>query len=244
MNKTRGFTLIELLVVIAIIAILAAILFPVFAKAREKARQTSCVSNMKQFGTAAMMYAQDHDEHIVNAYRYNGGTGAGGQGPLFWWMALMRPYTKSEEIERCPSAANAARVDPNIAGFPGQSPLIWYGSYVYNDYVTNFNTPTPMSRVASPATLPHFLDGRDRPSRASPEIWCSYSFDVSLPPQGPCSGCAMTANCVGSRLGLRHNGGFAVTYVDGYAKWIQKFDLAAKPWCPGDQPRTTGTGCP
>ena len=62
MRNRRGFTLIELLVVIAIIAILAAILFPVFAQAREKARQTTCLSNMKQMGTAIMMYVQDYDE--------------------------------------------------------------------------------------------------------------------------------------------------------------------------------------
>src|SRR5207249_1896997 len=61
-NKRRGFTLIELLVVIAIIAILAAILFPVFAQARNQARRTTCLSNMKQWGTAAMMYVQDYDE--------------------------------------------------------------------------------------------------------------------------------------------------------------------------------------
>src|SRR5438128_9990650 len=70
MKPTRGFTLIELLVVIAIIAILAAILFPVFAQAREKARQTSCLSNTKQIGIALMMYAQDYDEMLVG-YRFN-----------------------------------------------------------------------------------------------------------------------------------------------------------------------------
>jgi len=77
MQRSRtGFTLIELLVVIAIIAILAAILFPVFAQAREKARQTSCLSNMKQLGTAAMMYVQDYDERYMEVYRKQGGTGA------------------------------------------------------------------------------------------------------------------------------------------------------------------------
>jgi len=64
-SRKRGFTLIELLVVIAIIAILAAILFPVFAQAREKARAISCLSNCKQMGTAVLMYAQDYDESIV-----------------------------------------------------------------------------------------------------------------------------------------------------------------------------------
>ena len=68
MKKKTGFTLIELLVVIAIIAILAAILFPVFAKAREKARQTNCMNNLKNLGTAIMMYAQDYDELYPFAY--------------------------------------------------------------------------------------------------------------------------------------------------------------------------------
>ena len=72
-RQREGFTLIELLVVIAIIAILAAILFPVFAQAREKARQTSCTSNLKQQGTAMMMYAQDYDEsYPSNWYPQNG----------------------------------------------------------------------------------------------------------------------------------------------------------------------------
>ena len=79
MERKHGFTLIELLVVIAIIAILAAILFPVFAQARERARMSACVSNMRQIGTAVMMYAQDYDETFPYV-RFHGETATGREG--------------------------------------------------------------------------------------------------------------------------------------------------------------------
>ncbi|BDI32385.1 hypothetical protein CCAX7_44360 [Capsulimonas corticalis] len=94
-SKLRGFTLIELLVVIAIIAILAAILFPVFAKAREKARQTSCASNMKQLGLAFIQYTQDYDETMVP--RNNGPSGE------FSYLDILQPYVKSGVVTQCPS---------------------------------------------------------------------------------------------------------------------------------------------
>src|SRR5687767_5245897 len=100
-DKRSGFTLIELLVVIAIIAILAAILFPVFAQAREKARSSSCLSNMKQLGTATIMYAQDYD----------------GSYPLAWHDApaeygfdvMLMPYTKNLQVFDCPSNKTTPR---------------------------------------------------------------------------------------------------------------------------------------
>src|SRR5688572_6764549 len=106
----RGFTLIELLVVIAIIAILAAILFPVFAQAREKARQTACLSNLKQIGTGSMMYIQDYDERF-HPHNY---TTNGGNTQIFWFSAritgttwdhtqgLLHPYMKNVDIQDCP----------------------------------------------------------------------------------------------------------------------------------------------
>jgi len=98
----RGFTLIELLVVIAIIAILAAILFPVFARAREKARQTSCLSNVKQLGLGIQMYAQDYDEMIVSGvYDYNN-SGTWNTGDYSWRDAIL-PYVKNAQIFVCPS---------------------------------------------------------------------------------------------------------------------------------------------
>ena len=104
----RGFTLIELLVVIAIIAILAAILFPVFARAREKARQTSCLSNMKQISLSMLMYIQDYDERLP-------ATGWAGTETVTWpdgtvekgrntWFLRIYPYVKNVQVFNCPSA--------------------------------------------------------------------------------------------------------------------------------------------
>jgi prepilin-type N-terminal cleavage/methylation domain-containing protein/prepilin-type processing-associated H-X9-DG protein len=95
----RGFTLIELLVVIAIIAILAAILFPVFARAREKARQTSCTSNLKQIGLAQMMYAQDYDERLAP---YEVAHGSSHRRASCWYDTIY-PYVNNEEVYVCPS---------------------------------------------------------------------------------------------------------------------------------------------
>ncbi len=108
--RKQGFTLIELLVVIAIIAILAAILFPVFAKAREKARQSSCLSNLKQLALASLMYVQDYDEMSQRWHGY----WDSGQVPTvsdpFWYQYII-PYTKNQQIFLCPSAADKA-LDP------------------------------------------------------------------------------------------------------------------------------------
>ena len=108
-HKKSAFTLIELLVVIAIIAILAAILFPVFARARENARRASCQSNMKQIGLGLLQYSQDYDETVV-AWRFgpgSGGEGRGvysGSGQAYVWNDAIFPYVKSEQIFNCPSA--------------------------------------------------------------------------------------------------------------------------------------------
>jgi len=118
MKNTRrsAFTLIELLVVIAIIAILAAILFPVFAQAREKARQTACLSNMKQIGTSMMMYTQDYDElYPVNNRTYQSASNFQNSFTYITWVGQLQAYAKNVDIFMCPSAPTSDLSDCNNA---------------------------------------------------------------------------------------------------------------------------------
>ena len=139
-SRISGFTLVELLVVIAIIAILAAILFPVFARARENARRSSCQSNLKQIGLGVLQYAQDYDEIMVPAWlegscsagqgwqpTYSTGFGcnSGTNGGNFKWMDLIQPYVKSEQIFNCPSAPSSIPLYSQANGNK-------YGSYAAN----------------------------------------------------------------------------------------------------------------
>ncbi len=152
--RARGFTLIELLVVIAIIAILAAILFPVFAQAREKARQSGCLSNVKQMALAALQYAQDYDETLPVAI------GGLPDWSLFWTtVELLHPYVNSTQITRCPS-------DPvgsvNLSSFPGLGRY----SYVWNRAAFAYMVPgmpagtvRTLADIPSPADTTCFFDG-------------------------------------------------------------------------------------
>jgi len=158
MQRKQGFTLIELLVVIAIIAILAAILFPVFAQAREKARQASCESNLKQIGLAFKMYVQDYDEKWpasrahgnTGDYTSAGQTGAIGQDFAYggWMSNALIPYTKNQQIYKCPSINANGFYDPWAGGTAttnGPEP----GSYAFN-YASDYGVKEALfTNVAS-----------------------------------------------------------------------------------------------
>ena len=147
-SERSGFTLIELLVVIAIIAILAAILFPVFAKVREKARQTSCASNMKQLGLAIMQYTQDNDEHYPDGY--DGQTTDVTQGKLLYWPAAIFPYVKSYGAYQCPDNPHSSQIGC---------------AYIYNNHALNM---TSLASVDSPAQIIMLADGGTTPYWADP----------------------------------------------------------------------------
>src|SRR5437764_3179760 len=160
-RRKNGFTLIELLVVIAIIAILAAILFPVFAQAREKARQTQCLSNTKQIATALYLYIQDYDEHTPGgcfvAYGCNvpGGlideTGKpNSKCCRFTGLWPLLPYTRNERIFVCPS----------VTGWndPGLRPR--KGTYATNNSMLGGGDGVSMAEIDLPAESVAFADGR------------------------------------------------------------------------------------
>jgi prepilin-type N-terminal cleavage/methylation domain-containing protein/prepilin-type processing-associated H-X9-DG protein len=200
-----GFTLIELLVVIAIIAILAAILFPVFAKAREKARTATCLSNCKQIGLGIMQYVQDYDEHFfAQPYNGNAGPGAG------WFTD---PYVKNSQIWRCPSdTINTGQLLTGVA--LGTAPGSYMNSsYGYNQMWMGQNNGLALAAVNNPAGGCMVwgawngceVDWTGAFSRAE-----GASSAMGAWPGGAVPA-AQTANS--------HNGGGNFLFVDGHAKW-------------------------
>jgi prepilin-type N-terminal cleavage/methylation domain-containing protein/prepilin-type processing-associated H-X9-DG protein len=187
-RKRHGFTLIELLIVVAIIALLAALLFPAFSRAREAARRTSCASNLKQIGLGVLQYAQDYDEIMVPGWldgtcaaitttgevATNSGTGAGKCNDNFKWMDLIYPYVKSEGVFNCPSArsnypkydyANLSNYGNYSANVTHQTPGDAYSAPFshYREYPVGTmkeNVPTSVAKIQAPATTVMVTDGR------------------------------------------------------------------------------------
>jgi len=251
-NNVSGFTLIELLVVIAIIAILAAILFPVFAKVREKARQTSCLSNEKQLGLAFMQYSQDNDETLPNGTQLNfgGSLGAGWGGQVF-------PYVKSIGVYHCP--------DDSTPGIPGATPPQYPVSYAYNTNIPNtfnagnglpitlgklpaFTSPAKtvllsevtnaygavnvaneggaVNNVSPGSTGNAFFDGQAHGNQDSPTV------------KGATGYLAGYSKDISQPLG-RHTDGACYLFADGHAKWVRGSQM-----CPGANDAATPTSPP
>jgi prepilin-type N-terminal cleavage/methylation domain-containing protein/prepilin-type processing-associated H-X9-DG protein len=212
MRTRKGFTLIELLVVIAIIAILAAILFPVFAKAREKARQATCLSNQKQIGLAFMQYVQDYDETypVSSTLGYAGG---------FWNNPMLTPYVKSQQVFRCPSQASVDR------GWGG----IWTETaYNYNDAIGHCQdagswawgqiSPVTLAEIKAPASCwmlaeeAQYYGGACRGRYPGPGApYASYPPTWDYDPAGWVA--------TYGDIYQKHSEGINVAYADGHSKW-------------------------
>lgn len=223
----HAFTLIELLVVIAIIAILAAILFPVFAQAREKARSVSCLSDTKQIGLSLQMYTQDFDETIPQAYYYVSANGIG----RMHWSKMLTPYTKNDDIFACPSD-----ISPTPIGFSGgfpdaQAPRV---SYIPNYAVLPAwdAMPVSLAAIGAPAGVIAFAEKRNYVCTkqtktyagvapfvqlsAVPMVWRYLSFEEVA---------AGLAGCSTGGLGRvdykRHQEGSNYAFLDGHSKWMR-----------------------
>jgi prepilin-type N-terminal cleavage/methylation domain-containing protein len=196
-----GFTLIELLVVIAIIAILAAILFPVFAKARDRARQTSCLSNLRQLGIGSAMYVEDYDEMLIpDAFRPPGGNPPT-TAPI--WPAYVMPYVRNKQILVCPNAVSTG----------------WYvdtwGERGRLPYGLNRDTADRVSNL--PLALATFAE----PART---IWMADSAAGNTGPPENMRGFQIVADRKpNAQAGIsdRHQEGTVVALLDGHAKWYR-----------------------
>jgi prepilin-type N-terminal cleavage/methylation domain-containing protein/prepilin-type processing-associated H-X9-DG protein len=215
MRSRAAFTLIELLVVIAIIAILAAILFPVFAQAREKARQTSCLSNMKQMGLALQMYVQDYDEGLPTVKMM----GTPGES----WLVIVQPYIKSLLLQRCPSDTSTTwtATTPRATSYgfnayfdPYHPP---YGSTTGNTYtLAGINYP---SETVFATELAEYTNGDiTKPIKADhfmPQFWGSPSRATGM----MMGGWDMMKREPTTLAIRRHAGGSNYVFTDGHAKW-------------------------
>ena len=207
-RPASGFTLIELLVVIAIIALLAAILFPVFAQARENARRTACLSNMKQVGLGMLQYLQDADD--IYPPHYNG---------TQKWPQMMDPYVRSNQVYNCP--------DRPIFPYLGDYDTAGGIPYGMNYWLNRYYFPTlVVASITRPSQTVWIAEINGEPAGSDLTMVTQYQ---SYPPyygavEYPTStsyGIYVTPETSG-RLATRHDGGLNVIWADGHAKWMRR----------------------
>jgi prepilin-type N-terminal cleavage/methylation domain-containing protein/prepilin-type processing-associated H-X9-DG protein len=211
MRRIRGFTLIELLVVIAIIAILAAILFPVFTQAREKARQTACLSNTKQIALAFMQYASDCDGGFPAVY--NDGVPAFGR---YIWADCIYPYAKNREIFACPGGRNEVNVGTSgrLMGTRYQMNMCHGWSWPEDCNATG-GIPYPVRESQLKYAAELMLIGES--SNAWYNHWLGHpNWDWTT----TCPDGLVILGRLNETLYPRHNGGANIAFCDGHSKWM------------------------
>jgi len=194
----RGFTLIELLVVIAIIAILAAILFPVFARAREKARQSACLSNVKQISLAIQMYANDYDDRIPFMLTWDPD---GTPNAVAWWWQVTEPYIKNTQVWKCPSQGDRTPSEYSHYHYT-------YPRMPYLGHQASSQERAHLSYWKYPAETMIFCCTRpDGPGSSAAYSYISYAASHWVDPYT-------------GHVGTVHNNGSNVGFMDGHAKWL------------------------
>lgn len=232
-QRKSGFTLIELLVVIAIISILAAILFPVFARARENARRAGCLSNMKQIGLATIMYTQDYDEKYPQGVMLNSSPrliptavalNSPSSGPMWSWYEMLYPYTKSVQVYKCPSS-----------GYSGA--VVYTANYGANiEMMTNYTSkPINIASVEAPASTYLVTDAGYYLMQYSRALHGGANNAWYLPGTGAYNGSSAASLSIGTTAADayrasdyengRHLGSANVAFADGHAKWLNAGEL-------------------
>jgi prepilin-type N-terminal cleavage/methylation domain-containing protein/prepilin-type processing-associated H-X9-DG protein len=209
-NVKRGFTLIELLVVIAIIAILASILFPVFARARENARRASCQSNLKQIALGVFMYAQDYDEKLPKASVNATATTTNPYG----WADAMQPYLKSTQIFQCPSETLSTNTDATY----GEYSDYWINGRADGMADAQFDAPAVtvlLGDGAGTATA-----GGTSPNDSTGGYKGSARYQTSGTGGTACAG-TYAKRAAAFDGAQRHLDGANFAFADGHVKWLK-----------------------